>query len=217
MLTPDIRRVFRDVDWNFYEQLLDAAGICPFTRIAYDGTDLEVMWIGLLHEKRAESAWRLIEVITEELDIPSWRTGIMAWQRQAVARGIEADECYFFHPEKMAVAQKPGFNGRAGYPDLAIDINISRPEVDRQGIYAALRVPEVWCFDDETLTIGQLNDQGSFDPVEVSGYLPFRKDEIARWVLFEDTSDVTAWERRLREWVRAEHPGHACPIAAFRP
>jgi Uma2 family endonuclease len=211
-MEPDVRRVFRGVDWEFYERLHEVVGERPSIRIAYDGKDLEIMVTGPLHDDFAESAGDLVRVIAEELDIP-WRAmGRTTWKRKAVARGIEADQCFHFHPEKLAAsaaALKRKSNDVADYPnpDLAIEIDISRPEVDRLGIYAALRVPEVWRFDDEGLTIGRLNDQGSFDAVEASGLLPIRKDEIARSVLEEDRSDIRAWKRRLREWVRAELAG----------
>ena len=34
-------------------------------------------------------------------------------------------------------------------PDLAIEIDISPPEVDREGIYKSLKVAEIWRFDGE--------------------------------------------------------------------
>jgi preprotein translocase subunit SecG len=39
------------------------------------------------------------------------------------------------------------------------------------------------------------------------GFLPIRSDEVARWVLEEDTSDIRDWMRRVRAWVRAEVMG----------
>ena len=37
-------------------------------------------------------------------------------------------------------------------PDLAIEVDISPPKVDRPGIYAALKVMEVWRFTDSSVT-----------------------------------------------------------------
>ncbi len=211
-MTPDVRQVYRGVDWDFYERLHEVVGERPGIRIAYDGKDLETMVTGPVHDSFAEFAGDLVRVIAEELDIP-WRAmGRTTWKRKAVARGLEADQCFYFDPEKLATAAaalKRKSNDVIDYPnpDLAIEIDISRPEVDRPGIYAALRVPEVWRFNDAGLTIGRLNDQGSFDAVEESQFLPIRKDESALWVLKEDTSDLRAWKCRLREWVRAELAG----------
>ena len=87
-------------------------------------------------------------------------------------------------------------------PDLAVEIDISRSQVDRPGIYAALRVPEVWRFDGETVLIEQLQPDGSYVEVETSRFVPIRADEIVSWVNAEDAGNRNAWERRLRAWIR---------------
>ena len=90
-------------------------------------------------------------------------------------------------------------------PDLAIEVDISSPEIDRPGIYAALKVAEVWRFDGdlEQVIIERLDD-GTYRPVETSQFLPIRAEEIRRWVVEEDSSDESSWARRLRAWARAE-------------
>jgi Uma2 family endonuclease len=100
-------------------------------------------------------------------------------------------------------------NNVADYPnpDLAIEVDISPSQVDRPGIYAALNMTEVWRFDAQGVTIERLNEDGTFSAIEISGFLPIRSDEVARWVLEEDTSDIRDWMRRLRAWVRAEVMG----------
>jgi Uma2 family endonuclease len=89
-------------------------------------------------------------------------------------------------------------------PDLAIEVDISRPKIDRPGIYAALGVAEVWRFGDDQLVIERLSEDGTFVAVDTSGFLPIRAEEIVRWVVKEDISDESARARRLRAWVQAE-------------
>ena len=66
---------------------------------------------------------------------------------------------------------------------------------------------EVWRFTDSNVTIERLTDQGTYAAVDTSGFLSIRSDEVARWVFQEDSSDLSAWKRRLRAWVRAELSG----------
>jgi Uma2 family endonuclease len=213
MLAPDVRKVFHGVDWSFYQRLSEVVGEQrPGFRLAYDGRDLEIMVVGPLHEDIAEFAGEFVKVVAEELEIALRAMRITTWKRPEVARGIESDQCYYFLPEKLAAAaaaRKRKSDDVADYPnpDLAIEVDISRPKVDRPDIYAALQVTEVWRFTDTSLTIEQLTDQGTFAPREVSGFLPVRAEEVARWVLEEDTSDVADWKRRLRAWIRAELAG----------
>jgi Uma2 family endonuclease len=211
-MRPDVPRVFRGVDWDCYERFLDLVGDRPGFRMAFDGRDLEIMVTGPLHEDIAEFAGRLIELITEELVIPARSMARTIWKRIAVARGLEADQSYYFSPQKLAqaaAARRRNSNDVEDYPnpDLAIEINISTPDVDRQGIYKALRVSEVWRFNDTGVTIERLDDSEAFVAVDSSGYLPIRSEEIARWVFQEETSDLTAWKRRLRDWIRDELMG----------
>jgi hypothetical protein len=73
------------------------------------------------------------------------------------------------------------------------------------------RVPEVWRFIGKSATIERLDDQATYNSVDTSGFLLIRADEVARWVLNEDSSDVSDWKRRLRAWVRAELTGRRTP------
>ena len=117
----------------------------------------------------------------------------------------------FFESDKLtAVAKAKARKSMniADYPnpDLCIEVDITPPRIDRAGIYAALRVPEVWRFDGETeqVIIERLADDGTYPAVDESGFLPIRADEVRRWVVDEDSDDEAAWAERLRAWVAAE-------------
>jgi Uma2 family endonuclease len=200
--------VVRGVDWAYYERLSEVVGESRI-RIAFDGNDLEIMVPGPLQSDYGTFAGYLVDAIAEELAIPFRSMGTTTWQRPEVKRAVEADDCFYFVPEKIAqavAALKQKSNDVADYPnpDLAIEIDISPSKIDRLGIYAALRVVEVWRFDTDTVKIDRLKDDGSYESAEASGFLPIRADEIVRWVIEEDSSDVSGWEQRLRAWVRAE-------------
>ena len=74
-----------------------------------------------------------------------------------------------FDPAKLAACAaellRRKDNDVAGYPnpDLAVEVDIPRPQADRPSIYAWLRVPELWTFDLERVTIAQLSE-GQSDP-----------------------------------------------------
>ena len=87
-------------------------------------------------------------------------------------------------------------------PDLAIEIDISPPEVDREGIYESLQVAEIWRFDGDEVTIEQLGEDGTYVRAEMSRFLPVKAVEIRRWIVEEDSNDQTAWCLRLRAWLR---------------
>ncbi len=76
--------------------------------------------------------------------------------------------------------------------------------MDRPGIYAALGVAEVWRFENGEVVIEHLTPEGTYLAVESSQFLPVRAEEVKRWVVDEDSSDESAWARRLREYIRGK-------------
>ncbi|MFI5457518.1 MAG: Uma2 family endonuclease [Isosphaerales bacterium] len=203
------RIAIRGLSWDLYDRLSDAIGERQHVYLAYDGKDLEIMTKGPVHEDYRALFGRLMNALTFELAIPSSDLGETTWKQSELARGLEADQCYYFQTEKLAInaaARARKSNDVADYPnpDLAIEIDISPSQVDRPEIFAALQVAEVWRFDGESLTIEQLGPDGKYITRESSRFLPIRTEEVVRWLVEEDVSDRLAWERRLRAWIRAE-------------
>jgi Uma2 family endonuclease len=180
--------------------------------MAYDGRDLEIMVKGPVHNNFGWLLDRFIVGIAVELGITHRGLGETTWIRPEVERGLEADQCYIFDAAKLAVVRDAlarKVNDVAAYPnpDLAVEVDISRPQADRLSIYAALQVPELWVFDGETLSIEHLGADGKYFDAGRSRFLPVAADEVQRWLVDEDTWDTGAWEERVRAWARQELAG----------
>ena len=208
---PDQRVVIRDVDWAFYEQLADSISERCHIQVDYDGKDVEITSSSLLHEIDRKLLNQVVWLVAEACVIPFKSAGQTTWKRPDVARGLEADESYFFHADKLdAVAAGKARRSLdiADYPnpDLGIEVDMSPPKIDRPAIYAALKVAEIWRFDGEhqQLFIERLEDDGTYRTVDRSSFLSLYAAEIRRWVVEEDSHDESVWARRLRAWVRAE-------------
>jgi Uma2 family endonuclease len=204
--------MIRDVDWEFYEQLVDSIPEGWHIHVDCDGKDLELMSpISPFHDEIKKLFGQFVEAVAQELGIPYKGLGQTTWKRREVARGLESDECYYFKHDKLAAAgaaKARRSESVADYPnpDLSIEVDVSPSRIDRRGIYAALKVSEVWRFDGERdeVVIERLGEDRSFHPVEGSAFLPVQAEEIMRCVVEEDSSDECAWARRLRAWARAE-------------
>jgi Uma2 family endonuclease len=209
---PDLRVVIRDVNWAFYAQLVDSIPPDAHIHVDYDGKDLEIMSpTSPVHDDARTLLSQLAHAVAQVLRVRYKGLGQTTWMRKEIARGLESDECYFFQPDKLAalaLAKGRKSTNLADYPnpDLAIEIDISPPKIDRAGIYAALRVTELWRFDgdDEQVIIERLGADGFYHPVDVSGFLPIRAQEVRRWVVDENSDDLAEWAQRLRAWVQAE-------------
>ena len=72
---PDERIVIRDVDWAFYEQLVDSIPEGVNIHVDYDGKDLEIMSLSPLHDGVKKRLGRFVELTAEELEIPCTGSG----------------------------------------------------------------------------------------------------------------------------------------------
>ena len=209
MAAQDNPAVIRSVSWSYYETLLATVGEHGGLRLAYDGKDLEITSPSPVHENAKDYAGKFVDMVAEELDIDSINLASTTWNRPEIERGIEADQCFYFRTDKLALATAALARNSSDIkdypaPDLALEIDLSPSKVDRPGIYAAMHVTEVWRFDISSVLIERLNDDGTYTAAQSSVFLPVTSDEVARWVLQESRSDRSTWKRRLRAWIHAE-------------
>jgi Uma2 family endonuclease len=192
------------VDWETFQKL---AMTTRGGRFAFDRGVLEIMSPGPLHESYKGVLGDFVRSVVRNLGVPWLPMGSTTWGREEADRGIEADECFYLTPEKIdaandALARKSNDPAEYPPPDLAVEVDLSRPEVDRAAIYATLGVIEVWRFDGESLVVEQLQEDGTYTPAEASRFLPIRAEDIRRWLVDEDTRNRSAWEGLLAEWAR---------------
>jgi Uma2 family endonuclease len=197
------RIVFRGVSRDAYESLSRAASEGEHIRLAFDGKDLEITVTSNLHANWKALLGKIVSAVTTWRRIPCVSNGEATWETPI--RGLQADLSYHFDPEKIRVAREALARGSMKpydypNPDLAIEIDMSGPQVDRPAIYADLRVAEVWRLGRKALVIEQLQADGSYAKVEESRFLGIRADVILEWLSAEDRFDEAAWDLRLNEW-----------------
>jgi Uma2 family endonuclease len=196
------RFLLRGVGWEGYEALLGMVGDANI-RITYDRGDAELMSPLIHHEHSKKMIVRLIEALTEEMNLPCEGAGATTFRKPLLDRGLEPDECYYLAHATLMFGRRTLDLSVDPPPDLALEIAITKSALDRMGIYAALAIPEVWRFDGETLAIECLQADGSYQSVAVSPQLPLlTPTEVIRWVELGQKVGQTAAIRRFRAWVR---------------
>ena len=192
-----------DIPWATYETILrDLEG--QHYRITFDRGDLEIMTISHEHEYYGELLGRLIHMLTLVLNIPIHSGGSTTFRRAMSEKGLEPDKCFWIQNEL-------GMRGKRTFdidvdppPDLALEVEISRSALDRMGIYAALRVPEVWCSDGESLRVFHLGKNGKYRKKDRSLAFPtLPVQELMRFLHASETTDETTLMRSFSEWVAA--------------
>lgn len=195
--------IWHDVSWEFYEQFLAEFQDrrCPHS---YVNGELRVMAPSPRHENPKRRIGRLVETLTEELDLWCISLGSTTLKRALKERGAEPDECYLI-ANAEAVSDVDNYDLETDPPpDLVIEIDVTSPSLNRLPVYAALGVPEVWVYDGETLQVGLRRDDNTYDSSETSQVFPtLPMREFATWIEqgFE-TPNETAWIRSFRQWVR---------------
>ncbi len=207
-LGPDTRVVVANVAWDVYERIVDSVREGENFRIAYDGKDIEMMSIGVYHDSVKSRMDAFIGIVAGELSVDHEAIGSATWKRKNVERGIEPDLSYYFEAVKLAIyaagiARQSNSADDYPNPDLAVEIDISEPRIDRPDIYRKLQLPEVWRAYQGSVSIERLGPSGTYIQAQRSRFLPVRPEDVTRFIFGEESRDKKlVWERRLREWIR---------------
>jgi Uma2 family endonuclease len=196
--------VLHDITWDDYEAMLRIVGERRI-RITYDGGTMEVRMPSQRHEQAAQLLGLFIPRLAEELEIPYEPLGMTTWKKPGAEKGLEPDQCYYIQNQAVVREKEVLDLETDPPPDLAIEVDITSSSLDRIGIYAELRVPEVWRYDGQTLTMHQLQPDGLYHPCETSqGFPGLRPADVERFLELGRTMDKIGWARELRNWVREE-------------
>jgi Uma2 family endonuclease len=208
------RLVLYAVSWRTYTRLLRLFDE-RHLRLTYDRGTLEIMTLTHEHESYGHLLGRFILVLTEEMGFPVKGGKSTTLRRRKRQKGLEPDECYWIMSEPL-VRGKNRINLRVDPPpDLAMEIEVSRSALNRLGIYAAIRIPELWRYDGQSLTFHVLGSDGRYTVAAASRTFPFLKpDDVVRFLALRATMDENAVVREFRAWVRTQVAPGAPPSAA---
>ena len=159
VLAPTIaeqRVILKNVSWRLFENLLDELGENRAARLAYDQGVLEIMSPLMPHEHNKRLIERLIEILCEELDLNIKSVGSMTCKREDLQRGIEPDSGFYIQNEPL-VRQREELNfPQDPPPDLMVEVDFSSSSLNKEPIYLALGIPEIWRYAGGKLTIKHL-------------------------------------------------------------
>ena len=175
--------------------------------MTYDQGELELMSVSHTHEHDKHLLGRLLDALTEELDIDIHGAGSMTFKRKDLKRGLEPDECYWIQNAALMQSRKDFDLERDPPPDLAVEVDVTSSSLDRMSIYADLGVPEVWRFDGEAFSVLVLGEGGSYEQAECSPALPgLLPNVVLRFLRLSDEMGETDLMLAFRDWVRQEGP-----------
>lgn len=189
------------VSWQTYVELNEHNARHALKMTFTDGR-LEIMAPRRDHGIISHFLATMVTVTSEELNIPAVSYRDSTWKRTDMEKGLEADDCFYIqHAEladqkgvEMSIPENPP-------PDLAIETDITHSDLDKEAVYAALGVPELWRWDDGMMRIRVLGENGRYGDSEASRALPVLTSRlIQEWV--QRRLGEGEWKTRLafRKW-----------------
>ncbi len=211
------KRCFRlsGIDWRTYSRLLHAFAEKSGYRLAYDRGELEIMSPSLQHDDGGRFLGMVVQALTEELGLPLKPGGGVTLRRRLRRRGIEPDECFWIaNAHRMAGVKRLDLRIHPP-PDLAIEVNVSHSSLNRLAIYAALRVPEVWRLDGNSLYFYSLMPGPGYLAVANSLALPLLTpaDVLGFLQQARQSADDNAVIKQIRTWIKQRHTAAQNPPA----
>lgn len=203
--SPGTALVLHGISWDAYQALrtqLDAARQRMY--LTFDQGTLEIMSPSNFHEKHKKLLARCVEAMCIELGIPLSSAGSTTFGRPDLEKGLEPDECYYVqHAPQMAARFDDIELPKDPPPDLAFEMDYTHHPVNRDGIYAALGVPEIWRFNGERLRGFKRDERGDYIPIDTSLAFPFLKlQDLERHLKLALTVGDYAGILAFRDWVR---------------
>ncbi len=209
-LHPGQRCLLTEVAWEDYERLLAWRDeYRPSVRLTYDRGGLEVMPVSFRHERLRKVLDLLIAAWVEETGGEYFANGQLTHLRKDLERAFEPDECYYLRNWKKVAALREIDFRTDPPPDLSVEIEHTRPLLDKRGVFAAFKMPEVWRYDGNDVSVLLLQPSGEYQKSPVSLAIPnfpFADASPFLALVHDPATSFADIARRFRAWIRSLPP-----------
>jgi Uma2 family endonuclease len=197
------RVTLHGISWQTYQRLLVELGDQRSSRLAYVQGVLEITMPSDRHETYKKLLERMIETLTEELNLPAKSFGSTTLNRADLQRGAEPDSCYYIQHVHQIEGRQVDLTTDPP-PDLVIEVDISSPSSRRIDVYRQLGVPEIWRYLGGSVQIYRLQD-GEYAPCDLSPSFPLVSPAVVNQFLQQaETQDDTTFIRAWRRWIQQQ-------------
>lgn len=200
-LAPGQRIVLRDVPWRQFEDILAELGDRRGSRVAYFQGTLEIVAPLPKHEQTKVVISYLLTTLLDELDMDWEPLGSTTFKRQDMQAGIEPDDCFYIQNHARMIGKERIDLNVDPPPDLALEIDVTSKT--QLSAYEALRVPEIWRYEQGQLQINVLRE-GRYIESQTSLTFPnFPVIEgISQFLAMSRTVGTRPALKAFRQWVK---------------
>jgi Uma2 family endonuclease len=200
VLDGEKRVTLRGITWQGYQDILRALPQTRAARLTYDDGTLEITVPSELHESSGRLIEVFIRILVVEIGLKLKTMGSTTLDRQDLNRGAEPDNAYYIQNQPKVAGRKVDL-AKDPPPDLIVEVDITRTDIDKNRLYASMGVPEFWRFNGQVWKILQLQES-EYSEVSHSPTFPWVEKEDLYRFLDQGRMDEIEAEVSFRQWVR---------------
>lgn len=197
-------RILLNISWQTFKTMLHEMGGERNSRLAYNDGIVEIMTPLMPHENSNRVIEGYILALCEEFGLEVKSTGSMTLTRDDLEKGGEPDSSYYIQNESLIrnkdfidLAQDPP-------PDLVLEVEYSKPKIDKLSLYAAMGIPEFWRYNGNTLRIYTLSNSQYLEVQLSPTFAPVAVKDIPQFIQESKKVGQLAAKSGFRAWVRQQ-------------
>ncbi|AFY84649.1 Uma2 family endonuclease [Oscillatoria acuminata] len=198
------RILLQNITWETYERLLVEMGDHRNTRVNYDRGVLEIITPLFEHENPNRLLAQVARTVAEELNVEILSAGSTTLNRPDLEKGSEPDSSFYIKNESLIRGKRTIDLKTDPPPDLVIEVDVTSSSIDREGIYAAMGVPEIWRCDRGLLKFLQLRSGNYVETKNSLAFPVLPVTEVAKFLEQSQTVGETTLLKAFRTWVREQ-------------
>jgi Uma2 family endonuclease len=208
-ITPlaETRTLIKNISWQTFKTMLAEMGVERNSRFAYENGIIEIMTPLMPHENSNRLIEGYILVLCEEFGLEVKTTGSITLTRDDLEKGGEPDSSYYIQNESLVRNKENIDLAKDPPPDLVLEVEYSRPKIDKLSLYAAMGIPEFWRYNGTVLRVYTLSGD-QYSEVELSPtFAPVQVLEIPRFIQESKKIGQLAAKNAFRAWVQQQKSG----------
>lgn len=203
-MVPGESLLFQNVSWSDYKQLTDELTEWPGKRLTYDGGCLEIMSPLAKHEQYKELLSAIGRLLSDELEIDLQSLGSTTFTEEWLTKGAEPDTCFYVANAAAVIGKHRIDLNVDPPPDIAVEVDIANPSIKKLSIYEAMKVPEVWLYNEKILRIFLLNKGGYTLSTHSASFPILSSEALTKTLEDSKTLGQSATLRIFRKWLKIQ-------------
>lgn len=192
------------IPWDSYLSLLQELGDDRSTRIAYDNGTLEIRMPGQPHESVNRVLAAIALTLAEEFGFEFNDLGSMTMNRPQLSKGIEPDSCFYIQNAQPGQGLGETISNDLP-PDLALQVDIANRSDSKLSIYQAMRVPEIWLYQQGLVKIKHLENEQYTEASTSRAFPAITAQQLNQWLELRRTGTDLTVVRAVRQFCRDQN------------